>query len=132
MTLQGLTMALFLLLTLLAPQRCWLLLTSPAPQCTLLMLLYQFQVWNSVSHLFTVLHLATISVHAYNYLILVSLYSLDFCQFTELVWSHFEHNTLVALDWIPSLSYACPTELLMASTACACGCVPVSLFCYPN
>jgi hypothetical protein len=43
------------------------------------------------------------SVHAYNFLILVSLYSLGFCQFTDLVWSHFEHNTIVTLHWIHSV-----------------------------
>jgi hypothetical protein len=47
-------------------------------------------------------------------------------------WDHFEHSTLGAFHWIPSLLFALSTELLMASTACACGCVPVSLFCYPN
>jgi hypothetical protein len=71
-------------------------------------------------------------LHDY-YLLLVPFCSLCFCQFTDLGWSHFERNTLVALSWIPSLSYPCPTELLMASTTCALfGALPVSLFCYPN
>jgi hypothetical protein len=96
------------------------------------MLLYQVQVWNSVSHSFTDYWLLHDTLHAYNSLILVSLYSLGFCQFTDLIWSHFEHNTLGALHWIPSLSYAFATELLMASTTCACGALPVSLFYYPN
>jgi hypothetical protein len=48
--------------------------------------------------------------------------------FAPFGWSHFGLNALVALIWIPSLSSASLTELLVTSTACACGALPVSLF----
>jgi hypothetical protein len=47
-------------------------------------------------------------------------------------WVYFELIALVNLIWIPWMLSASATELLVASTACACGWVPVSLFCYPN
>jgi hypothetical protein len=52
--------------------------------------------------------------------------------FAPFGWSHFGLNALVALIWIPWMSSAIATELLVTSTACACGALPVSLFWYPK